>query len=126
MSLPRQIRANSIKVYTIETDEIPEVLSTTVYFSKPSNWDNTIYAYTWDENGYYTNGAWPGSTMKYDSSTGYYYIENIMPGANIIFSDGTYQTEDLSVPFDGSNIFTVTTLSSNGRSYTGEWTIYSD
>ena len=49
-----------------------------------------------------------------------------MSGTNIIFSDGTYQTEDLSVPFDGSNMFTVTTLSSNGRSYTGEWTIYSD
>ncbi len=113
----------TLEVYTIETDEIPEVLSTTVYFSKPSNWDNTIYAYSW---GGIDLGAWPGSTMKYDSSTGYYYIENIMPGTNIIFSDGTYQTEDLSVPFDGSNMFTVTTLSSNGRSYTGEWTIYSD
>ena len=83
-----------------------------------------VYAYIWDENGYYTNGAWPVRAIKYDSYIGYYLIVNIMPGSNIIFSDGTYQTGDLSVTFNENNLFTSTTISTNGRIYTGYWSIY--
>ena len=85
--------------------ETPAAQAITVYFSKPSGWGSNIKVYTWDASGNPTNGAWPGNAMKYDSASGYYYVENIMPGTNIIFNDGSNQTENLSVPTNGDNLY---------------------
>ena len=85
--------------------ETPAAQAITVYFSKPSGWGSNINVYTWDASGNPTNGAWPGNAMKYDSASGYYYVENIMPGTNIIFNDGSNQTENLSVPTNGDNLY---------------------
>ena len=89
----------------------PNAQLITVYFTNPNKWTN-VHVYTW--NGM-DMGSWPGTAMKYDSATGYYYMEGIVPGTNIIFNNGGNgsQTGDLRVPEDGSNMF-------NGSS----WSVY--
>lgn len=77
-----------------------------VYFSNPKGW-STVYVYTW--NGC-DMGGWPGTVMEYDAATGYWYMDNIVAGCNIIFGNGESgggsdrQTDDLTVPTDGSNL----------------------
>ena len=75
-----------------------------VYFEKPSNWGSNINVYTWDSTGP-TNGNWPGTKIQYDSVSGYYYVDDIATGTNIIFNDGSNQTADLVVPTNGNNLF---------------------
>lgn len=75
-----------------------------VYFAKPSNWGSNINVYTWDSTGP-TNGNWPGTKIQYDSVSGYYYVDDIATGTNIIFNDGSNQTADLVVPTNGNNLF---------------------
>lgn len=83
----------------------------TVYFSNPSNW-STVYCYAWVGAGDAYMGQWPGKQMQKDSVTGYYYMENIVIGENIIFNNGSgAQTADLKVPTNGANLF-------NGNSWT--------
>ena len=51
-------------------------------------------------------GAWPGTKLQKDATTGYYYVDGMMPGANIIFSNGNgSQTGDLLVPTNGNVVF---------------------
>ena len=92
-----------------------------VYFAKPSNWGSNINVYTWDSTGP-TNGNWPGTKIEYDSVSGYYYVDDIAIGSNIIFNDGSKQTADLVV-VEGSNLFTATSTNSDGK-YIGNWSTY--
>ncbi len=86
----------------------PNAETITVYYTNPNNWGN-VYAYAW--NGC-DLGYWPGTLMQYDATTGYYYIEGVVPGANIIFNNGSgAQTADLDVPTDGSNLYNGSTWS---------------
>lgn len=78
-----------------------------VYFSNSENW-TTVNAYIWDNNGTHVNGAWPGTVMNLDSESGLYYVDNVMPGYNIIFNNGSSQTADLKVPTDGNNLCAIT------------------
>lgn len=91
----------------------PNAETITVYYTNPNGWTN-VHAYAW--NGC-DLGSWPGTLMQYDATTGYYYIEGVVPGSNIIFNNGNggtgNQTADLDVPTDGSNLF-------NGIS----WSVY--
>lgn len=83
----------------------------TVYFSNPNNW-STVYCYAWVGAGDAYMGQWPGKQMEKDPSTGYYYMDNIVKGENIIFNNGSgSQTADLKVPTNGANLF-------NGNSWT--------
>jgi len=76
-----------------------------VYFTNPNGW-STVNAYAWAGETPYL-GQWPGKSMNYDSGTGYYYLDNIAVGSNIIFNDGgSNQTSDLTVPSDGKTVYT--------------------
>lgn len=91
----------------------PDAETIRVYYTNPNGWSN-VHVYTWNGSDF---GGWPGTLMEYDSATGYYYIDNVVPGCSIIFNNGKggtgNQTEDLEVPTDGSNIY-------NGSS----WSVY--
>lgn len=74
---------------------------TKVYFEKPSNWKNKIYAYIYDEN----NGsvkeaaAWPGVECKDEGNSKYSYtFSGAWDNALIIFSDGTNQVPAANEP----------------------------
>lgn len=83
----------------------PSLEYMTVYYTNPNNW-STVYAYAWVGAGDAYMGQWPGKAMSYDSATGYYYMENVVVGENIIFNNGSgAQTDDLKVPTDGKNVF---------------------
>ncbi len=89
-----------------------------VSYSNPSSW-STVKCYIWDNTGGSGNdttyaGAWSGSTMTYDSSTGMWtYTLTTTTEAddlNIIFTNGSAQTADLSF----SDYVTSTTSVSSG------------
>lgn len=80
--------------------------TTTVYF-KNDRW-STVYAYGWisDPNTDGTLGDWPGTAMTLvKGETDIYSIEVPAGTVNIIFSDGIEQTDDLTIPTDGKNVF---------------------
>ena len=93
----------------------PNAETIRVYFSNPDNWSN-VHVYTWNGCDF---GGWPGILMEYDDVSGYYYMDNVIPGCSIIFNNGNSgngnQTADLEVPTDGSNLW-------NGSS----WSIYAE
>ena len=73
-----------------------------VYFTNPNNW-SSVYAYSW---GGVNLGDWPGTKLQKDAVTGYYYVDGMMPGNNIIFSNNSgSQTGDLVVPSNGNCVF---------------------
>lgn len=81
----------------------------TVYFTNPSNW-SSVYCYAWVGAGDAYMGQWPGKQMQKDDQTGYYYMENIVIGENIIFNNGSgSKTKDLKVPTNGACLFNGTT-----------------
>lgn len=88
------------QVYTI-TKKDPNAM-TTIYFQKPTNWSNNMYAYVYDESGaaVVNNAAWPGVSMSYDSATGYYKYScpNDFTQAKVIFTDGTNQAPGANLP----------------------------
>ena len=67
------------------------------------DWSN-VNVYTWDANGTATTGAWPGSAMTKVEGNVYSYA---IPAnaVNIIFNDGSNQTNDLVIPTDGKNLY---------------------
>ena len=77
------------------TITVTAATKTYMYFTKPSSWGSTIYAYMWTSDGKYKNAAWPGVVTEY--SNGHYRIEypTGYTGLKIIFNDGSKQTADL-------------------------------
>ena len=72
-----------------------------VYFTNPNNWSQ-VNAYVWDANENLILGAWPGTPVQKDPTTGYYIVTGVEPGQNIIFSNGNgSQTGDLAIPTNG-------------------------
>ena len=73
----------------------------TVWFYNYAKW-TTVNAYMWDsedaENSYAT--AWPGAPMTKDGDTNWYSISVDASLDSIIFNDGTYQTDDLTIDFE--------------------------
>lgn len=67
-----------------------------IYFSKPSSWGNTIYAYVYDESGanVVENASWPGVSMTCESNGEYSYAlnSNVTSTSKVIFNDGSNQT----------------------------------
>lgn len=64
---------------------------TKVYFTKPSNWGSTIYAYVYDESGSSVKeaAAWPGIECKNEGNSKYCYtFTEKWDNALIIFNDG--------------------------------------
>lgn len=74
---------------------------TKVYFQKPSNWKNKIYAYVYDESGSSVKEAakWPGAECKDEGDSKYSYtFTEKWDNALIIFSDGTNQIPAANEP----------------------------
>ena len=69
-----------------------------MYFKKPSDMGSKIYAYIWSTDETYKNKAWPGESMiLVDEEQGIYGVEwpDGQTDLNVIFSDGSSQTDDL-------------------------------
>ena len=59
-----------------------------VYFEKPKDWDDDIYAYVYNTNDDF-NDDWPGEKMKKESDGKYSYtFKNDWDTPLIIFNDG--------------------------------------
>ena len=66
------------------------------------DWDR-VNVYTWNDSGACT-GQWPGTPMTKLRDNVYYY-EIPTEALNVIFNDGTDQTNDLTVPNDGTDFY---------------------
>ena len=85
----------------------------TIYFVNTGNW-TTVNFYSWYTPSDIISEAWPGTAMTLVE--GNIYSCTIPEDApNIIFNDGSTQTDDLSVP-SSSDMYTYNT---------GKWSIYS-
>ena len=74
-----------------------------------------------------TATTWPGNQMT--KVTGNIWYVNIVPNtANVIFNvngwGGDCQTEDLTIPTDGKNLFTLNTSYTSGTKQNGTWSTY--
>ena len=69
----------------------------TVYFKKPSNWNNAVKIYYWGATGTAPAITWPGVAMTQDCGSWYKFtFPSTVSASNIIFNDGTLQTDDLN------------------------------
>jgi PKD repeat protein len=80
-----------------------------VYFKKPTNWAGNVRIYWWNAlpSGSLTNGTWPGVLMTADCNGWFKYtFPTAVSSTNLIFTDGTNQTADLTTStsrfFDGT------------------------
>lgn len=96
---------------------------TKVYFTKPSNWGDKIYAYVYDESGSSVKSAaeWPGIEMTNEGDSKYSYtFTEAWDNALIIFSDGANQVPAANEP--GMKVEpekTYSTSSSSSKTETG-------
>ena len=74
-----------------DDDDDPVVSTVAIKFY--ASW-STVYAYVWEGESTALNGAWPGGKLTVGSD-GWYKAE-IKSGTNIIFSNGSEQTTDIT------------------------------
>ena len=67
----------------------------TIYFTAPSGWNNANF-YSWDSEGTITS-SWPGDAMTRVSGN-LYSCTLPADAVNIIFNNGSTQTQDLTIP----------------------------
>ena len=82
-------------------DDTTGTVPKTIYFENTDNWTKV--------NIFYWGGAeaatWPGEAMT-DLGDGIWSYEVPADTVNIIFNNGSTQTNDLTIPTDGSNLYT--------------------
>ena len=83
----------------------------TVYFTAPDGWNNANF-YSWDSEGEITSG-WPGNAMT-QLEKNLYSCQLPAEAVNIIFNNGSVQTQDLTIP-SGKDWYDYTT---------GTWSTY--
>lgn len=89
----------------------------TIYFVNSGNW-STVNFYSWYEGSDIISSAWPGDAMT--KVEGNVYACTVPADApNIIFNDGSTQTDDLSVP-------AVSTGKDQFDFSTGAWSTYGE
>ena len=74
---------------------IPAPIVYTVTLTKPEGWANTIYAYMYGSTD--KNATWPGKAMTAEGDTYSITFTSFEDYEHIIFSDGTYQSEELEL-----------------------------
>ena len=83
----------------------PIAVGTKIYFEKPQGWDDTLYAYVYDESTYSTvkaNKTWPGIEMTLEADGTYSYtFEEEWIAPLVIFTDGTRQSNGTLEPGAG-------------------------
>lgn len=86
-----------------------------IHCKNTNSWSK-MNCYAWVDKNQYC-GAWPGSAMSKD---GDWYTISIPHGAaNLIFNDGTNQTENLHRPSEGEYWFLM--AEGSGKSISGDW-----
>ena len=109
---------NAVQLYFVSAEEKPAETYATLYFVKPNDWLDEIYAYVWNNTGDGELNVWPGDYMSntYEQINGRYIYSYNFPTKydNIIFTDGTNQTVDLT--WDESTPYF----------YDGAWYAYDD
>ncbi len=88
-----------------------------VYFKNTASW-SSVNIYSWYSGGDSVTGVWPGASMSEVEDNIYSYT---LPGdvENVIFNNGTAQTDDLLLPdsSEGKNLYDYST---------GSWSYYDD
>ena len=104
-TLPVTIKALDIngtettKTFVYTKTKAPNVY--TVTLTKPEGWENTIYAYMYGSKD--KNATWPGKAMTQDGDTYSITYTSFEDYENIIFSDGTYQSEELKLDYTNAS-----------------------
>ncbi|MBR5677506.1 MAG: chitobiase/beta-hexosaminidase C-terminal domain-containing protein [Paludibacteraceae bacterium] len=110
--------SDALQLYFVSAEEKPAETYATLYFVKPNDWLDEIYAYVWNNTGDGELNVWPGDYMSntYEQINGLYIYSYNFPTKydNIIFTDGTNQTVDLT--WDESTPYF----------YNGAWYAYDD
>ena len=109
------------------SDDSGDTTTKTIYFDNSGkNWSK-VNVYTWDASSTATTGSWPGSAMT-SLGNGIYSYEVPGTATNIIFNDGSSQTDDLTIPRDSKDLYL--SASNTWSTYTPEeittQTIYVD
>ncbi len=91
-------------------------LNLKIYKNSVANWNN-FNCYYWSGDGTSASNVWPGQAMTDDGDGWYSFTIDGASCANVIFNNGTVQTQDLSRSADG---WFVPTGWSNGR-VSGVW-----
>ena len=89
----------------------------TVYFTKGSNWGNTVNVYCWDDDGNEAAGSWPGTALSTATLNGQTVYAATVPAnvTGIIFNDGSKQTVDIDDGIaDGAHWKALTTQNNLG------------
>ena len=79
------------------TYQEPQRSPITIAFQKPNNWSK-VYLYSWDNQGNYLTGTWPGKELTATNAAGLYYHmyeDTYDGGINFIFSNGSTQSANL-------------------------------
>ena len=80
-----------------------ESTTRTIYFNNSGkNWSK-VNVYAWSDSGECT-GTWPGKAMT-KVSDNYYAYEVPTSATKIIFNNGSSQTDDLTIPTNGRNMY---------------------
>ena len=91
---------------TADTDTNAE--GVTVYFTKPSSWGNTVYAYVYD--GGDQVASWPGTACKDEGNSKYSYtFTKNWKNPLIIFTDGKNQypaQNEAGLPLESGKTYT--------------------
>ena len=93
------------------------IAQNTVTFSNSLNWSGTIYCYYWSDSN--TNmTSWPGVAMTKSGTNEYgqdLYTFKVPSGANnLIFTNGSNQTVDISYPGGSIKYYPTSTKTGNG------------
>lgn len=97
--------------------------ATTVTFTNSLNWSGTIYCYYWPTGGE-SPVAWPGSAMTSAGTNDYgqamYTFEVPSGNTNVIFTNGSAQTVDITLDGSATRFYAKETMSGNGYEV-GTW-----
>lgn len=98
-------------VHNAVSSETPEP-EQTIYVTNSAGWSK-VNIYSWYTGGGEITNAWPGNAMKKVEGTIYSYT---LPAdaSNVIFNNGSTQTDDLIIPA-GKNLYDLST---------GKWSVY--
>ena len=90
--------------------------TTMLYFNSNDYGWGDVSIYTWDAAGNEPTGVWPGAAMT-KISDGIYSYPVPVTATNVIFTDGTSQSNDLTIPTDGTNYYSIASR---------KWTVYGE
>ncbi|MBQ8833717.1 MAG: starch-binding protein [Oscillospiraceae bacterium] len=93
-------------VFSLAVPAVAAEDTQTIYFKNTAGW-SSVYAYAWDASAAACLTSWPGTAMsKVEGETNIYSIEVSTAAINVIFNNGGgSQTDDLTIPTDGNNLY---------------------